>query len=586
MTGGREPLRRFLLPFGRVGWAGVGAAIVSAGLRVAVVPLFVGPVFDGVVAQGRLDALPGVLATTGAAVAAMSVALLAQDAWLARAGASLAASWRTRLYDGLLKREPGQLPGTSGGLAGRIVTDLREVETYHQYGIGTLAAESAAIVGILGVLLWRAPLPTLALMALGVPSALLLGALGRRLRGQADRAQAGSEAVVAHLQEGLRQHAVVRAFDAEPFMLRRFASANEATRRAASRRGLLSALQVPATQIAVFAALAGLVALLAGRAAAGSMSVGGVLEYLTLVALLATPAQLLPRGYALARQAEAAGRRLVALADRVPGDDAPDRPALGDDAPGLDAPDPDTPGLDAPDRQAPGDMGGDESLVLDDVWARHQDGPWILRGASARLPARGLVALVGDSGAGKSTLLAVLLGFMPAARGSLELAGVPLRSRPDAIGWVPQSLDLMRGSVRDNLTLGRSASDDEIWTALRAVALDQAVNDLPAGLDHPLTEDGAGLSGGQRQRLAIARALLRRPAALLLDEPTANLDGASEEALVRTLRREARHRLVLAVAHRTALADAADLVLRLHDGRLDRVQAATADDATNAGRAT
>jgi len=579
VSGGREPVRRFLLPFGRAGWAGVGAAVVSAALRVAVVPLFVGPVFDRVVAQGELDALPGVLATTGVAVTAMSVALLAQDAWLARAGASLAATWRTRLYQGLLGREPGRLPGTSGGLAGRIVTDLREVETYHQYGVGTLAAESAAIVGILGVLLWRAPLPTLALVALGVPSALLLGALGRRLRGQADRAQAGSEAVVAHLQEGLRQHAVVRAFGAEPFMLRRFDSANEATRRAASRRGLLSALQVPATQLAVFAALAGLVALLAGRAAAGTMSVGGVLEYLTLVALLATPAQLLPRGYALARQAEAAGRRLVALEDRVPADEAPR----------LEAPGPEALGAEALGADAPG-----AGLVLDDVWARHRGGPWILRGVSARLPARGLVALVGDSGAGKSTLLAVLLGFMSAARGSLEQAGVPLGSRSDAIGWVPQSLDLMRGSVRDNLTLGRSASDAEIWTALRAVGMHDAVNDLSAGLDHPLTEDGAGLSGGQRQRLAIARALLRRPAALLLDEPTANLDGASEQALVRTLRREARHRLVLAVAHRSALADAADLVLRLHEGRLERVHGATADDpaddpadgATDGGRAT
>ena len=114
------------------------------------------------------------------------------------------------------------------------------------------------MVGILGVLAWRAPGATAALVGLGLPTALLLAWLGRRLRGQADRAQEGTEAVAAHLQEGLRQHAVARAFGAEGFLLTRFGQANEATRRAARRRGLLYALQIPATQVAVFLALGGL----------------------------------------------------------------------------------------------------------------------------------------------------------------------------------------------------------------------------------------------------------------------------------------------------------------------------------------
>ena len=550
-------MRRLLAPFGVAGWAGVVAAVAASALRVAVVPLFVGPVLDRVLVQGDMDVLPRVLAMTGAALIGMSLLVLAQETMLASSGAALAARWRERLYRDLLRREPGRLPGTSGGLAGRILADLVEVEHFHRYGIGTIVAEGTAIAAILAVLFWRAPGPTLALLALGVPAAWVLAVLGRRLRAQADRAQAGSEAVTAHLQEGLRQHAVARAFGAEAFLIRRFAGANDATRRAAVRRGFLSALQIPATQIALFAALAGLVTLLAGQASAGRLSVGEVVEYLTLVALLTTPAQMLPRGYALLRQGEAAARRLRAL----------------EAAPAREDPPRDLPGTDAAERDAPAPVAAAErGLRLDDVWVRHPDGPYVLRGATAHLPDRGLVALVGDSGAGKSTLLAMLLGFLAAERGRATLAGRPLASARDAIGWVPQSLDLMRGPLRDNLTLGREASDEDLRRALRAVGMEEAVHALPTGLDHVLTEDGAGLSGGQRQRLAIARALLRRPAVLLLDEPTANLDAASEDALVGTLRREGRHRLVLAVAHRAALANAADLVLRLEDGLLYAVQ--------------
>jgi ATP-binding cassette subfamily B protein len=565
-------VRRLLAPFGVAGWAGVAAAVAASALRVAVVPLFVGPVLDRVLVQGDMDVLPRVLAVTGAALIGMSLLVLAQETMLASSGAALAARWRERLYRDLLRRDPGRLPGTSGGLAARILADLVEVEHFHRYGIGTIVAEATAIAGILAVLFWRAPGPTSALLALGVPAAWVLGALGRRLRAQADRAQAGSEAVAAHLQEGLRQHAVARAFGAEEFLIGRFDVANAATRRAAVRRGFLSALQIPATQVALFVALAGLVALLAGQAAAGRLTVGEVVEYLTLVALLTTPAQMLPRGYALLRQGEAAARRLRQLETAS----APERPGRDRHAAGAADAAGRAPPAGTPERTpAPQDAGAAGGLALEDVWVRHPDGPYVLRGATARLPDRGLVALVGDSGAGKSTLLAMLLGFLATERGRATLAGRPLASARDAIGWVPQSLDLMRGTLRDNLTLGRETRDEELWAALRAVGMDAAVAALPTGLDHVLDEDGAGLSGGQRQRLAIARALLRRPALLLLDEPTANLDPAAERALVATLRAEGRSRLVLAVAHRSALATAADVVLRLEDGRLDEAPAAS-----------
>jgi len=531
-------VRRALWPFGSPGVLGSLAAVISAVLRVAVVPLFVAPVLDDVIGAGDLSALPRVLLTAGLAVLGAALALGAQDALLAHGGAKRAAELRDWAYRTLLARSPGQLPGTSGGLSGRIVSDLREVETFHQYGVGTLIAETTTVVGILSVLAWRAPTATGVLILLGLPAAWILQVLGNRLRDAAEQAQAGTEAVAADLQEGFKHHAVVRAFGAEGFMLTRFRAANLRTQRSASRRSIVAALQVPVTQIAVFAALAGLVALLAGQAASGVMTVGQVVEYVTLVALLATPAQLLPRGYALLRQADAALDRLRELegAERT--------------LPKSSHRDAST----ASTLPVPG-------LLVEDLWARYGEGPWILKGISLRAPERGLVAVQGESGVGKSTLLSVLLGFVPPERGVVLWNGHPLD--PTRVAWVPQSLDLMRGQLRDTLTLGETISDEALWTSLESVGMAGVVMQLPGGLSAELDEDGAGLSGGQRQRLLVARALLRNPDILILDEPTANLDAEAEAALVATLKKEAEHRLVLAVAHREALPKAADAIWQL-----------------------
>ncbi|MGX1131777.1 ATP-binding cassette subfamily C protein CydCD [Streptomyces glaucescens] len=179
------------------------------------------------------------------------------------------------------------------------------------------------------------------------------------------------------------------------------------------------------------------------------------------------------------------------------------------------------------------------------------------------------VALVGPSGAGKSTLLNVALGFVRPTEGRVRIGGADLtdldleqwRSR---IAWVPQRPHLYAGTIAENVRLVRPDADDRaVRRALRDAGALEFVDALPQGLDTVLGEDGAGLSAGQRQRLALARAFLADRPVLLLDEPTAALDGATEAEIVAAVRRLAAGRTVLLVVHRPALLGVADRVVRL-----------------------
>ncbi|MEU3346317.1 thiol reductant ABC exporter subunit CydD [Streptomyces sp. NPDC006700] len=179
------------------------------------------------------------------------------------------------------------------------------------------------------------------------------------------------------------------------------------------------------------------------------------------------------------------------------------------------------------------------------------------------------VALVGPSGAGKSTLLNVLLGFARPSAGQVrvgeaDIADIDLEQWRSRIAWVPQRPHLYAGTIAENVRLARPDADD---TAVRGALADagalEFVDALPEGTDTRLGEDGSGLSAGQRQRLALARAFLADRPVLLLDEPTAALDGATEAEVVDAVRRLSSGRTVLLVVHRPALLDVADRVVRL-----------------------
>ncbi len=533
-----------LFPNSRLLIIGSIAAIFNALVRVAIVPLLVTPLIDKVFKQAQLEQLNKVLLYGFFLILFGAIMLFIQDASFASLAAKVSADSKSKVYKNLLKRPVGKLESTSGGLTGRILNDLKDIEIYLQYGLGSLVAESLTVLGILILLLKTDFVATIILIALVIPLILVLSFLGKRLEASSSKSQASTEQIGKHLQEGFKHHKTIRAFYADKFMINRFAKENNKTKALMTQRGLLASIQTPLTQILAFLAIAVLIYILGQKVIAGSLSLGQMIGYLTLVTLMTTPAQLLPRAYALFKQAASANKRLNELLIE-------------------------TRDLDSEDFE----VNGLKLENLDYAYAENS----ILENINLDFGNKGLIAIIGESGTGKTSLLNILLRFIKTKSGSIktnnrDLNDLSEKSFREQISYVPQSTELLQASIKDNINLGRNYSKAEINKVLAELQLSQKIYSLENGLEHKLLEDGEGISGGERQRIAIARAIIAQPKILLLDEPTANLDSKNEKLIVKFLQQQAQNRLIIVVSHKEAILQLAEQIYELKDKNLKRIK--------------
>jgi ATP-binding cassette, subfamily B, bacterial len=224
----------------------------------------------------------------------------------------------------------------------------------------------------------------------------------------------------------------------------------------------------------------------------------------------------------------------------------------------------------------------EEVAVLDT-----RDGAEVLHGVSFRADPGQTVALVGSSGAGKSTIAQLLPRLYDVDAGAVRIGGIDVRelsagSLRATLGMVTQDGHLFHDTVRANLLLARpTATEDDLWDALRRSRLDDLVRSLPDGLDTVVGERGYRLSGGERQRMTIARLLLARQRVVILDEATAHLDNTSEAAVQEALAEALADRTAVVIAHRLSTVRAADLILVVESGRI--VERGTHEELLAAG---
>lgn len=465
-----------------------------------------------------------------------------------------------------LARHTVRLPLTTvrrmgaGELVSRIGADAAQLRAITDTGVTALPVSAvmvAAYLTVMGLLDWILLLVTIGTFALA--SIAIRGFLVGMRKG-AHKQQAALGRLAQSAQSVFATVSTVKAFRAESRAVepleRQADSAAAAATRTARSQAAISPLMGLGQQIAIV----GVLAVGGARLTSGSVSVAHFMAFLMYLFQLVNPLMTLAQGAGRLQVGTAAAARLDEILDAEP---EPVRTCRAPEVP----------------AHAP-------AVVLRDVRVELAGKP-VLDGVSLQVPRTGLVAVVGPSGAGKSTLLNVVERFVEPSSGSVELLGTELAAWPIAdarrrMALVEQAETMLHLSVRQNLCLGRDdrPSDAVLYEALKQVGLDDAVRALPAGLGTDLGE-GDRMSGGELQRLAIARAALTDAQILLLDEPSAHLDGANEALLVRLLERLGQDRAVIVVAHRLSTILAADSIVVMESGRVVAVGTHTALLATS-----
>jgi subfamily B ATP-binding cassette protein MsbA len=456
---------------------------------------------------------------------------------------------RNRLFSTVLEMPLGYFHGTSTGeILSKFINDVGMVRGALTDGVYVLLRESLIGISYLTVAFLASWKLTLFSLLLVPASGILIGSMGKKLRKRSTRAQERMGQIGRHLSETLGGIKIVKGFTAEKREKRRFSKKTQEYYRAYLRFELLGSLGPPLTEF-LSAIVAAVILVFGARLifVEHSLSPDRFFVFLAAALSLLQPLKRITQANVYVQHGIAAGKRIFDILDRIP----KGKRVSGEEFPGL-----------------------KRSVVFDEVYFSYIPGRYVLKDINLEILKGEKVALVGPSGAGKSTLADLLAYFYTPTAGKIFIDGKDL-SQYDPVSYrshiaiVPQDPFLFSGTIYDNIAYAKpDASFDEVIRAAKMSAAHEFIEKLPEGYNTVVGERGTTLSGGERQRIALARAILRNPDILILDEATSNLDSESERLIKRALNRILEGRTTLIIAHRLTTVLEADKIVVIDNGRI------------------
>ena len=526
----------------------VGCLVVDMAFN-AFVPMAFRRLIDDAITPRNGHVLVQVLVALGIATIVATAAGLLSDFIYGRLSSGVLSDIRQRMFDHIQTLSPAFFQRhSSGDIAARYSTDLGGVEQTLQSWIPWGWKPAFDVIGyniVLFTVDWR-----LALLSQLLWPMVLLGPrfLAPRASEAADERKISEAALLSAVDEATAGRHVVRAYGLERSMSERFAEKVRVLMHAAHRGEFYTSALERSAGIGILLLQIVVLGVGASMAFKGTISIGSLAAFYSVFTSLSAALLYLAQ-YSTVLINSAAG--LVRIESMLAAStDVPDNP-------------------DAPDLPP-----FEHEIRLRDAVFEPQPSRRILDDVSLTVRRGESVALVGQSGSGKSTVLNAMMRTFDPTSGSVEIDGHDLRT-VSRKSFVAQSAVVFQDSflydttIRENVRLGRlDATDADVEAACRQAELHEIIMAMPRGYDSPVGERGGLLSGGQKQRLAIARALVRDPQILFLDEATASLDPGTEAAINATLARLARDRTVVAVTHRLASTVRCDRVFVMNNGRL------------------
>ena len=528
----------------------IGVFGAASSLLTLAVPWLAGTMLGGMFRPGR-SSVTGLVPLLIAVLAASALVSFASAYVAGATGSRILADLRLRIYRHLQSLPIAFHENSRQGDTLALMT--YELARLSSFLTGTLATTPAQLMTVVGAVVLMARLDgSLALLVpLLIPGFYLtLKIVGRRLRSVAEAIQKAEAEVVATAEENLEMLPAIKAFAREDIESARYgAVVGEAMRLAVQENRIFAALQPTIGFITGTAAI--LLLFAAGQSVrTGSMSPAELFSFLFYTALLTSPAATLANLYGQVQSARGTMARMQAVLQR----DSEHGYLSGDT---LDA------------------VAGE--IRFETVGFAYPSRDRVLRDVNFCISPGEIVAITGENGAGKSTLINLLLRFYQPSTGRILLDGrdiakilvQELRSR---IGLVSQRTLLFNGTVRDNIAFGlQNASEAEIERAARLAQAWDFIVAMPLEFQTEIGDHGVRLSGGQRQRIALARALLKDPPILVLDEATSMYDVEGESAFIAACTDALQGRTVILITHRPASLAMATRILSLQEGRIDEV---------------